>query len=196
MSRIAIYNKTKYQNRDIRRIVSTVMKEYWRTHTKPERVSITCIYRRVRDGFCGGYAYYNSGVVVLKISKDADRVHSCRKDDDPAMNIARTLLHELCHCRGLKHGDMAKDETFNVEYVRGFFLRFRQEPKPKERTDEAKIIQLYDRKKRWFTKAKRAETAIRKINKSLHYYERKMAACGTTNGEQQQSGEHNSNTTE
>jgi hypothetical protein len=64
---------------------------------------------------------------------------------------------------------------WNLDYVRGFPVREKAEPKPQTATPDDKVLKLQARRKRWTTKMKRAETAIKKIDKALRYYERKAA---------------------
>lgn len=176
--KITLDNRTEYRSDDILRIANAVMLGYHKAHATPETLRLKCIYRRIRDGFCGGYAYYNDNLVILKLSKDVDKVYERKEGDDQAMNIARTILHELAHCRGLRHGDMringGHDSKFDVEYVRGFPVRMKAETKPAPApTDQDKVAKLQARRKRWTAKVKRAETAIKKIDRALRYYERK-----------------------
>ena len=181
MKKVMIDNRTSYRTDDLLRIANAVMREYHKTYTTPETLRLTCIYRRIRDGFCGGEGWYYSNRVTLKLSKDVDKVKSRGESDDQAMNIARTILHELAHCRGLRHGDMGEggrdDHRYNVEYVREFPVREKAQPKAKPAPSiEDKLERLEARRKKVEARIKRAQNALRKVLKSIQYYQRRKAA--------------------
>ncbi len=173
---VKLDNSTHYRSRDLAKLFMVVFQNYKRERPDFTRTSmfVGCIYRRTKDGFCGGYAYYNSGHVVMKLPKvKTERGYS--SNDTFAQGIARTFHHELDHCYGLKHGNMVSEHIRNVKYI-DFDIAEKSKPQKKEKTDDIKIISLQERRKKWESKIKRAKTAIVKINRTLKYYDRKMAA--------------------
>ncbi len=192
MQRISLVNRTDYNSRDLRAIFAAVLKQYHRSHAKPERVNVVCEYRRKRDGFCGGYGWYDSyrmkimlpkepkdlvyaGIVVLKAE---ERVSQSNGDYTLVQRVARTFHHELDHLRGLRHSEMKPDRKRELPDLTGFQLRHRAPKKEAEvdRSPDAKIERLRARMKRWESKKKRAETAIKTITRKIRYYERRAAA--------------------
>jgi len=182
MRDITIDNRTVYREDDLRRIFSAVLRDYHRrVSERPRTIVVRCVYRRLKDGFCGGYAHYNSGNVCLKLPKEPIIYQG-----EPAVErIARTLHHELDHCRGLRHGEMTHDANRDLSCVTGLTLRKRSLAKPKATpTPDDKLTRLIERRKRWETKAKRCESALRKLTRQIRGYERRAAAATPPKGDQ------------
>jgi len=174
MSTILIRNQTHYYSKDIQKLFEACLREYRRLHFdfKFTSVNVRCIYRRTKDGFCGGYAWYNNNHVVMKLPK----IKGSYGADTFEQRIARTFLHELDHCRGKSHGQMMSDKYRNVSFVVGFDIREKKEPVKKKQDVSTKQGKLMEQKKRWESKMKRFKTAIIKINRRVKYYEKRMAA--------------------
>lgn len=171
---IKLNNKTKFRSDDLSKLFQLCYLHYHRlNNVKFSWVGVLCIYRRVKDGFCGGYAYYNHNHITMKLPKDK-RPYG---HDSFEQRLARTFLHELDHCRGLTHGGMMNDTHRNLSFlpsdiqVREYALKVKQIP-----TVNTKLESLFKRKAKWESKIKRGQTAIKKINRQVKYYERKTAA--------------------
>lgn len=171
---IKIDNRTEYRTDDLRRIFWAVLRDYHRrVYDRPRTVHVTCEYRRFKDGFCGGYAYYNSGTVTMKLPKELTGYGG----ESAVARIARTFHHELDHCRGRRHGEMEPDRNRDVSCVEGLELRRKAPAKAKPKaTPDDKLEAMVTRRKRWESKAKRCTTAIRKLNRQIKAMERRRAA--------------------
>jgi L-lysine 2,3-aminomutase len=89
--------------------------------------------------------------------------------------ITRTFIHELDHCRGMKHGEMPDDRKRNISYLPADLIVGEKKAKVKvKKTADDKITVLLKRKKTWETKFKRANTALKKIAKQIKYYQKKQ----------------------
>jgi len=174
MKTILLNNQTHYNSRDLTKLFATVLKEYKRVsfNFKFDTVRVKCIYRRTKDGFCGGYAYYHNNIVVMKLPKSKMPYDS----DTFEQRIARTFHHELDHCRGMKHGEMIKDSSRRLDYIGAEFHIKENGVKAKPvKTTDTKIESLLKRKKSWESKRKRCETALKKLAKQIKYYEKKKS---------------------
>jgi hypothetical protein len=172
MKTIQLTNQTHYNSRDLTKLFTIALAFYKRTafDFKFTTVKVKCIYRRKHDGFCGGYAYYNNNFICMKLPK----IKKGYDGETFEQTIMRTFLHELDHCRGRKHGDMPNDKHRNISFIPDGYSIKEKEPKvKKKKTDDDKIAALIKRKKSWKTKMKRAETAMKKIDKQIVYYNRK-----------------------
>lgn len=170
---IILTNKTHYNSKDLIKLFTLVFREYKRTafNLKFPTIRITCEYRRIKDGFCGGYAYYNANYIEMRLPK----IKAGYGNDTFEQNITRTFLHELDHCRGMKHGSMPNDLKRNISYLPADLIVREKKPKVKiKKTDDLKIQALLIRKKGWESKLKRCNTALKKIAKQIKYYEKKQ----------------------
>lgn len=175
-TKILLENHTKYYSRDLKRLLTLTVNEYKRTrfNFKFPTVRVKCIYRKTKDSFCGGYAYYNHNVVVLKLPKIKSGYY---KGESFEQNIARTFMHECDHCRGMKHGEMPDDKKRDVSFVPAdIVIKEKEEPKKVKKTVDDKVNALLARKEKWEAKLKRCQNALKKINTSIKYYEKKQLA--------------------
>lgn len=95
-----------------------------------------------------------------------------------AREVLFLAYHELMHSFGYEHRqfrDLRADELAAlVPNDRALPL---ERAKPKRDAQASRIASLMARKRQWETKAKRAETALKKINRSLAYYNRRRRAA-------------------
>jgi len=154
------WNRTAYSSRDILKLCSRVHADYMKKKTQPETVRLRVKYRRDRRSYWG-YAYYDNNIVILSMPKD-------RKID--SNELAHTFQHELDHCRGVRHSDMGECNRHRTG---------EKWHKDREYPDCSDIQIAF---KAWTTKRKRAETAMRAINKKLRYYHRKQEKANGSQG--------------
>jgi hypothetical protein len=101
--------------------------------------------------------------------------------------IVTAVYHELMHTYGYKHADyndIPYKECAKVFPDNPKAVTWNKPPKaPKPKAEKppawiAKYESAVKRKKAWETKKKRAETALKKINKTIKYYEKKYPDGG------------------
>lgn len=175
-TKIQLENHTNYLSRDLKKLFTLVVNEYKRTrfNFKFNTVRVKCIYRRKKDSFCGGYAYYNNNLVVMKLPKVKSGYYQTETFEQ---NIARTFMHECDHCRGMKHGEMPDDKYRDVSFIpTDLIVKEKAEPKKVKKTIDDKVNALLVRKENWEAKLKRCENALKKINTKIKYYEKKQKA--------------------
>lgn len=70
--KLKLKNNTQYFTKDLKKLFMLCLKSYKRTNFnfKHEVMNVTCNYRRIKDGFCGGYAYYNAPHVTMLLPKE------------------------------------------------------------------------------------------------------------------------------
>lgn len=167
-------NDTPYRTDDVRKILTAVLAQYHKRHTKPETVRVRLkLYYKRGSGWCSGFAWYNSDRIDLLLPKSkAGYDWQDGKHDTIAEQIAGTFWHELRHCAGLEHSDMCdhhyRGEDFS--YVKDFPVRDKSELKARPKTD--KLIRLRQRRDRWEGRLRRAAKAVRKLERSIRAIER------------------------
>jgi hypothetical protein len=175
--RIGIINKTTFSTRDFRKIFTIAFREWHKKHIKPQRIRVEISWTK-RTGI-HGYAWIGGHSVILRIpnaKKDLEEFSPITIAD-----IISVFLHEVDHCSGTDHNDMAFRNKYYPEYdskkfegmtVKNLGLKA---PKPKPTTGD-KIIQIAQRLKRWQSKEKRAQTAIKKLQRHLKRYQKVQVA--------------------
>ncbi len=183
-----ITNKTDWSTADLRRVFSAVLAR-WNAREEPRYQVKSTRLRRItvvptRWGSYSGHAFYDSGTMRLRLNK---KVLSARK-------VAWLFEHELAHCAGQSHDahhgrqamlpwinkGPATPELWDRHYgfVDGLTINLAA-PKPAKPKPDRQAL-AYERTlagiKRWTTKAKRAQTALRTLAKKKRYYEKALAA--------------------
>jgi len=180
-----VVNETHWRTDHLRRFLYAVGRE----ELEPEdlrRLHVRVIYgrgRHYRYGSTGGYAWYNSTQMVLKMPQEIVISYTRR-------SLAMTIAHEMAHCRGMQHRDMRDSPRYS--FVDGWWERYawandlpleKKAPKKKKPrlTGEALAAERAEHFRgllaQWETRAKRAATAIKKYRAKIRYYERRVAAC-------------------
>lgn len=179
---MTITNKTRVNTKQLGALIrATAAKEY----LTPEQINalrVTIRYRKRTgarpDTHPGGYASYNSSFFCLTF------VRGVQPD---VFGTARTIAHEIAHCRGLHHRDMNNArygwkpgwEEF-YSWAADYKLEMRPEPgSVKPTVVEAvsgNIEKCQKALERWKSKQKMATTKIKKWNARLKYYEKRLAA--------------------
>lgn len=178
--KITLTNRTKYLSRDIKKLLRLVAIDYKKRffNFKFDEVIVKVIYRRKRDGFHGGYAYYGKNYVTIKVSKEYKDYAGVTFEQ----NMAQTFQHELDHCRGLKHGEMVQHDHLRVtpitrEFKIGMQKGYTETSIEIKRSGKAMPLQHIERigklLRLWQTKKKRAENAIKKLQLKHRYYMKK-----------------------
>jgi hypothetical protein len=172
-----IVNKTHWRTGHLRAFIQRVALGEIEAPAR-KALQVTVKYNRQKDqGSCSGRASLTQPVITIMVpSQVVDRV-----------DLAHTIAHELAHTRGMQHHQMNR----NPQYYRIGNWRERyawaetmplQRSTPKTRPKGDAQVQRYHRalasEKRWQTKLKRAQTALKKLRAKLRYYERALTAAG------------------
>lgn len=175
-----IVNETHWQTAQLRAFVTRVALAELEP-AKRKVVTIRFVHSRTRGP--SGYATVNGTSCTVRVPR--------RDVNKPA--LAKVIAHEFAHLRGWEGGrsnELFMRGTARYGY-RGNYQEYYawtndlpldvQPPKPKnaippEQKDEKKIAGIQAALKRWESKKKRAETALKKYRRKLKYYEKKVAA--------------------
>lgn len=181
-----ITNKTQYDTRTMSRVFRTVYTRVAASigQNTPQfnrrlRKVLDVEVKYIRDGY--GYSGRAGGNwMILRIP---------RKELSIA-KLAWLFDHEIRHNHGQDHRDypqhmMHMEGDKKVAKTHGWVLdklslpetiteqEPEKKPKPTKGEKQAqRISRLLERRKKWLTKKKRADNALKKINKSLKYYEK------------------------
>lgn len=180
-----ITNKTKWQTKHLRAFISEVMKqapEHLRRKMLDEkyrsRLEVEIRYNKAgqRGDYVCGRAAINSYWMRLLVGGHAiDRV-----------DLAHVIMHELAHTLGYRHPDMEGNPNFmRVGRWRDVYAWAEELPlelvTPKAKPQGAELQAIrYGRvlaaKERWLAKFKRAQNALRKLNRQENYYANALAS--------------------
>lgn len=172
-----IVNHTKYETRDIIRLVNRVAQD----ELNPgglKNARITIKYRR--NGGIGGWCYLGS----IQYPNVRMRLSLPRTKLDVVM-LALVIAHELGHAKGLKHRDMNKVRYGWAEgwreryaYAVDFPIGIKADP-PKPTLDDKRQKELAKAQKMvamWTTKQKRAATTLKKWQRKAKAIEKRLAS--------------------
>lgn len=175
--RIGINNKTTFSTRDLRKVFTIGFREWHKHHIKPRRIFVNVTWAR-RDNI-HGTAWIGGTTINMMIPKrirKALEMESFHKHD-----LISVFMHEVDHCSGTDHYDMAFRNKYCPDYDKTKFegITIRnlglKAPKPKPTTGD-KMLQIAQRLKRWQSKEKRAQTAIKKLQRQLKHYQKAQVA--------------------
>lgn len=181
-----LVNETRYPTREIRKIITAVHAEEAKIRGKLrtwDSLRVTVKYSRRRRYW--GCASYSGYTMMLTLPGGGARVDE----------LVALVQHELWHNYGIRHGDYpstVRSCDTRTPFVqrclaRLGFERIEEKPVggPRLTTDErraAKLASIEDRIKRWESKRKRAENALRKLRKQRTYYEKALASAASSGG--------------
>lgn len=165
-----VVNDTRFDTRELRRILCAVHRDESRKRGKMHRwrdLAVTVSYAKRGNRGYTGHAYFSGWRAHLSIPRGtANRAE-----------VAALWHHELLHLYGLRHRDFSPaalrcDTAPFVAAFPGDLVEAEKAPKSKEDPRAKRIAALVERRRRWETKAKRAATALKKIDASLRRYAR------------------------
>jgi hypothetical protein len=181
-----ITNHTKWNTADLRKVILAVLNQWNARETRKvskTRLRVTVTYNRSAGRYTTGHAWLNSATMRLYVGKNEVDV----------LGLANTAEHEIAHCAGYDHDHMhgylarawhPTDDKRRAEsaarypFLAGVAIRPKA-VKPAKPKPDAQVV-AYDRViagiARWQTKAKRAATALKKLNQRKRYYEKALAA--------------------
>jgi hypothetical protein len=170
-----IVNKTKYETRDIMKLVYRVAQDELNPGgLKNGRITIN--YRR--NGGIGGWCYYGT----IQRPNVSMRLNLPRTGLD-VVALALVIAHELGHAKGLKHGEMNKVRYGWAEgwreryaYAKDFPVGIKA-PAPKPTLDDKRQKELRKAQGmivKWTRRHKLAATTLRKWQKKARTIERRL----------------------
>jgi hypothetical protein len=170
-----IINKTKYETRDIMKLVFRVAKDELNPGgLKNGRITIN--YRR--NGGIGGWCYYGT----IQRPNVSMRLNLPRTGLD-VRALALVIAHELAHAKGVRHSEMNETRykwgtgwQERYAYAEGFPIGVKAEPvKPTLDDKRTKALTKAQEKVReWETAVKRANTMLKKWEKKARTIERRL----------------------
>jgi vacuolar-type H+-ATPase subunit E/Vma4 len=180
---LRIENETRYSTRALRKLLRHALdKMGWpeaafaprpggRAGPKstPRGMQIKIKSRGVNDGDVSGEAYVQSNRMTMFVSPDRFNVDA----------FLRVAMHEIGHCQGQKHSEMAPVRDFFPGRPKAFEdVEHLTERKPKAKKKDI-VRKRYERAKEllseWETKLKTAKTKRQKYSDRVAYYERKYS---------------------
>lgn len=135
---------------------------------------------------CSGKAFLNSSLMYVNVPASLiDRI-----------DLAMVIAHEMAHTRGMTHNQMRGHPQYRrVGVYRQFYSwaesmplekylekmkadpvqKIIPEPKPKKPIQVVRFEKISEQVKKWESKFKRAENALKKLRPKLSYYEKALA---------------------
>jgi hypothetical protein len=190
--RMRVVNKTKWRTDQLKAFAVRAAKDELDPE-KAKRLNITFVNTRPQDdrAYSSGLCYRLGGNDIVV------RLH--RKLQNKT-DLAMVLAHEMAHARGMNHNQMRGNPRYRrLESTRELYAWAEAMPlevKPKRAKTPVDIQAVRHQRilaatKRWETKLKRAQTALKKLRAQDRYYSRAMAAkAATPNHQHQTKGEH------
>jgi len=171
--RMKLINKTQWQTRDLRAIISRVAKDELEP-AKRKHVTFTVVYGH--RGGSSGYATIGGYNAKIRIAAE----------DPDLIDFAYTTGHECGHLRGLRHGADMHCARYSRKHGdhRAFYSWAAELPlRKKAPITKKRVVDKYAKTiyalARWQTKLKRAKTAIRKLERRKAYYTRRLPVAAT-----------------
>jgi len=165
-----IDNRTSYRTSDLRRFIVAGLL------AKGADLNLHVEVRHNRGTNCGGEAVVGrDGRQGRFLRLWLPRPGRAETTDDPLLDLARTLEHEIDHALGLTHRDMLPFRALRPTWHVGLLIRA-EEPKPRLTVEERvraraeharKMLEVHERK------LLREERLVRKWAARVRYYVRK-----------------------
>ena len=175
--RMRVINKTNWRTDQLKAIAQRVAKDELDPE-KAKRMTITFETTRPRykRAYSSGRCHYLGGNSIIV------RLH---KDLQNKTDLAGTLAHEMAHARGMDHGQMRNSPRYsrvgNYREIYAYAEAMPLEHKPRKTRPAVDIQAVRHQRtlasiKRWETKLKRAQTALKKLRAQDRYYSKALAA--------------------
>lgn len=176
--KLRLENNTKWSTRDLRKFFLRGMKDRGMDH-----LHVTVDYARSNDGVHGS-AYLNSVFLRMKLP-GPKWVRVATKHNKPLIDMkkfAQVFMHEMDHCLGLRHKDMADWWKFEPTWQEGLEIKWTGdtvvEKKTSEQKQAARTATVETRAqhalamlKKADTRLKQATTIQKKWAKKVKYYQ-------------------------
>lgn len=162
--RVRLRNRTHFRGDDLRRFFMAGIRAYGADR---DEWTIHVVYGKSPAWGC---AYVNSAWVKMSLPKDREK-HDLQK-------FAQVFMHELDHCRGLRHKDMANWWEFDAAWAEGLEIRVKEPRRPPSPIDRLRkqVTHAQGMLRRHRTRLKRQQTLTLKWEKKAVRLERRERA--------------------
>ena len=195
--KLKISNTTDYRKDDLRKLTLKCMHHLGIDPDKPHHVRFE--HRRSTRHTCSGYAYLHTGNFWIKIPKrlgyhvkgqwETDKVTPNALPRNLVRDVAAVIMHELQHCMGLNHDEMAS--TYDPEYLAdcpwvddmqlrraGLDRKVASPVDNRETNARYRQAQAVQRIANLESQIKRANTILKKWNTKVRYYDKRKVEKG------------------
>lgn len=178
-------NKTAYDTRYLRKLFMACEKQIRYVYMSYADKSIYAFHenrhvtiQHSKNRRVGGYAYYNSGTIVMKIPPPVGTYYgNTRENAVSARHVAQVYLHEIGHNLGLKHKQQISSHKLNADFWPDETLPLKQiKTKPKRNVVDERAKKAHLKLVEWQKKLNKAKTFVKKYRRKVKYYEKKKAA--------------------
>jgi hypothetical protein len=189
-----VENTTKYETKNLRKIFALCAARVRRDEGKRWEIGrgVNVKVRYNRGGWwIGGYAYYHSTFVAMKLPRVIEKERKYGKHSlEFSQSVAETFIHELGHCLGVRH--KKSGDTIEEWYIDWIKAAISDERYPiGEKVIAKKMIDVKTRRyelarinlAKAETRMKRARTLYAKWLRKVRYYEKALGAPQNQNGE-------------
>jgi len=178
---VKVVNKTKWDTKYLKKLFLECEKHIFNTYLvhgeakKDRHVTV----KTHRTYWVGGYAWYHSHSIVIKIPPPVS-VHLGNIKTENAFSarrVAQVYLHEVGHNIGLMHKQMVPSSKIDVSWWpdENIPLKITKE-KPKVNLIEVRAAKAQKKLDEWTKKLNRAKTFVKKYQGKVRYYEKKAVA--------------------
>lgn len=170
-----ITNQTHWRTDHLKAFVNRVAQD----ELDPEkRKSFRVYFTYARGhGFSSGHAPYHGNRIHIRLSSGNNGKLPSKTD------LAMVIAHEIAHSRGMHHWQMQggrynRRGDYKERYAWAELLPLEKKEKKPKLVDQQQIRyqQVLAGQKRWESKLKRAQTALRKLRQKERYYSKALAA--------------------
>jgi len=190
--KITLKNETHLVTKDLKRFIKRCLEEfnkyYFIKHNYSHRLHVKILHKKIAN-WIGGYAYLNSRTMEIRIPrnfKQIDATLSGRSINGiPSTLIyecAQMIFHELEHCEGKHHKQMRNHwkNPYPIPWANDYIISYKEPSTKQIKTPDMKLskklLSLENRKNNWESKLRRAQNALKIINRQTNYYTNRMAA--------------------
>lgn len=195
---IILNNKTRYDSKFLRKVLSTALR-YWKKECTPlpsylKNIRIT-VNTAKQDRCCTGWAWLNTNAMRLRIPHWSPLVtHSSRslmgenyasgyKPLTLSQDLIFVFFHELMHNRGYRHANISdiylKKVATEVPFIPWEYVPTKQEVMqvraPKKNLLEERYKRAMGLVIKWEKKVKVANNHLKKYKQKVKYYERALS---------------------
>src|SRR5574341_327799 len=178
--KIQIINHTDFETSHIRALIRETVKRFLPDRRKAWGMKVSITYRR-SNSFLLGQGSINGNWIRLNLRRPIDLSKSLGKPIDIIPNdtrqICETIWHEIQHNLGYRHRDIGHPDMnlFNYALDMPLALHVATSKPNTQEIMRMKLKRSQNKVKQATTRAKRAESILKKWQRKVKYYKRKRA---------------------